>query len=70
VAYKVYKELERMLKINNINLSTDKILDIAKAVKTIQIKLPVSGKMLTKTMILTQQHKRIAPLFTEEFWLK
>jgi transposase len=70
VAYKVYKELERMLKINNINLSTDKVLNIAKTITTIKVKLPLSGKMLTKTMILTQQHKRIALLFTEEFWLK
>jgi hypothetical protein len=70
VAYKVYRELERMLKINNINLSVDKVLNIAKTVTTAKVKLPVSGKTLTKTMILTQQHKRIASLFTEEFWLK
>jgi transposase len=70
VAYKVYRELERMLKINNINLSADKVLNIAKTVTTVKVKLPVSGKILTKTMILTQQHKRIASLFTEEFWLK
>jgi transposase len=70
VAYKVYKELERMLKINDISLSTDTVLNIAKTITTIKVKLPVSGKTLTKTMILTQQHKRIAPLFTEEFWLK
>jgi hypothetical protein len=70
VAYKVYKELERMLKINNINLSTDKVLNITKTITTIKVKLPVSGKMLTKTMILTQQHKRVALLFTKKFWLK
>ena len=29
VAYKVYKELERILKVRNINLSVDKVLDIA-----------------------------------------
>jgi transposase len=70
VAYKVYKELERVLKINNINLSVDKVLNIAKTITTIKVKLPVSGKIFTKTMILTQLHKRIALLFTEEFWLK
>jgi hypothetical protein len=59
-----------MLKINDINLNTDKVLNIAKTITTIKVKLPVSGKTLTKTMILTQQHKRIAPLFTQEFWLK
>jgi transposase len=30
VAYKVYKELERILHTNYINLSVDKVLDIAK----------------------------------------
>jgi hypothetical protein len=70
VAYKVYKELERVHKINNINLSVDKVLNIAKTITTIKVKLPVSGKIFTKTMIITQPHKRIAMLFTEEFWLK
>ena len=30
VAYKVYKELERIIKLKGINLSVDKVLDIAK----------------------------------------
>jgi len=35
VAYKVYKELERILKITRINLSVGKVLDIAKTIITI-----------------------------------
>jgi len=34
VAYKVYKELERILKINRINMSVDKVIDIAKTITT------------------------------------
>jgi transposase len=50
VAYKVYKELERILKINNIRLNVDKVLDIAKTVTTLKIKLPNSNETMTKTM--------------------
>ena len=68
VAYKVYKELERILKISQINLSVDKVLDIAKTITTIKINLPKSGNTMTKTMLLTQRHKSIAHLFDENFW--
>jgi transposase len=68
VAYKVYKELERILKLSGINLSVDKVLNIAKTITTIKIKLPASGKTMTKTMILTKKHKAIEKLFDEKFW--
>lgn len=68
VAYKVYKELERILKTTDISLSVDKVLSIAKTVTTIKVKLPSSGDKLTKTMLLTPKHKSIAKLFEEDFW--
>lgn len=68
VAYKLYKELERILKISNIEMSVDKVLDIAKTITTIKINLPISGNKMTKTMLLTQRHKSIAKLFDESFW--
>jgi transposase len=68
VAYKVYKELERILKLSGINLSVDKVLNIAKTITTLKIKLPVCGETLTKTMLLTAKHKSIEPLFDENFW--
>lgn len=68
VAYKVYKELERILKISHINMSVDKVLDIAKTITTIKIKLPISGNTMTQTMLLTQRHKSIAILFDDNFW--
>ena len=68
VAYKVYKELERILKLCEINLSVDKVLNIAKTITTLKIKLPVSGEKLTKTMLITAKHKSIAQLFDKNFW--
>lgn len=68
VAYKVYKELDRILKISGINLSVGKVLDIAKTVTTIKIKLPTSKTTLSKTMLLTPRHKSIDKLFDENFW--
>lgn len=68
VAYKIYKELERILKMNRINMSADKVIDIAKTITTIKINLPISGNTMTQTMLLTQRHKSIAQLFDENFW--
>jgi transposase len=67
-AFKVYKELERILKKKGINLSVEKVLDIAKTVTTIQVKLPISNASLKKTMVLTSKQKTIDMLFDENFW--
>jgi hypothetical protein len=67
VGYKVKKELERILKIKCINLSVDKVLNIAKTITTMKIKLPISGKTITKTMILTDRHQSIKSLFDKNF---
>ncbi len=67
-AYKVYKEFERILKKNNIELSVDNVLKIAKTITTIKIKLPTSKKSITKTMLLTSKHKSIKMLFDDDFW--
>jgi len=68
VAYKVYKELERILKIAKINLSVDKVLDIAKTITTIKICLPETRQTISRTMLLTERHKTISCLFDEDFW--
>ncbi|NDV80080.1 IS1634 family transposase [Dysgonomonas sp. 511] len=67
VALKVYKELERILKLAEIGLSVDKVLAMAKTITTIQIKLPINKKIISKTLVM-KRHKIIAPLFEEEFW--
>jgi transposase len=68
VAYKVYKELEHILKISGMNLSVDKVLDIAKTITTVRVKLPKSKKTVERTMLTTDKHKSIARLFDENFW--
>jgi transposase len=70
VAYKVYKEMERVLKQSDISLSVDKILNIAKTITTIRIKLPKSNRCLSKTMVITKRHKLIEPMLQAEFWQK
>lgn len=67
VALKVYKELERMLKLSDINISVDKVLALAQTVTTIQIKLPKNKEILSRTMLMTR-HQRIDKLFDENFW--
>ena len=68
VAYKVYKELERILKISGIKLSVEKVLNIAKTITTIKVKLQQSKETISKTMLITPTHKSIAQLFDTIFW--
>ena len=65
VALKVYKELERMLKVSEIKMSVDKVLALAKTITTIQIKLPLNKEIYTQTMLMAR-HQKIAKLFDEE----
>jgi transposase len=67
VAYKCYKELERILKTSGIKLSVDKVLGIAKTITTIKVKLQESKETILKTMLLTDKHRTIAPLFEAGF---
>lgn len=68
VALKIYKELDRILKINNIGISVDKVLDIAKTIVTIKIKLNNENEFYTETLFLTPRQKSIEQLFDEKFW--
>lgn len=68
VALKVYKELDRILKLNNINMSVDKVLRMAKTITTLQIRLPLNNEVISKVMIM-KRHKVIERLFDENFWV-
>ena len=63
IAYKVYKELERLIAINKIGMSVDKVLEAAKTITTIRVKMPENGTYFTKTLFLTEKHLAIKPLF-------
>lgn len=68
VALKVYKELERLLKLADINMSVDKVLALAQSIVTIQISLPQNKQTLSRTMLM-KRHQRIAQLFSDDFWV-
>jgi transposase len=64
IAYKVYKELQRIIALHGgINLSVDKVIDIAKTIPTIKLSLPYGDTERVKTLFLTEKHQRIKPLF-------
>ena len=63
MAYKVYKELERIIRIAKIDLSVDSVLGIAKTIATVRINLPNNGTVMQQTLLLTPDHCKIKPLF-------
>ena len=67
VALKVYKELERLLKLSDIKMSVDKVINMAKTVTTISVYMPQNKTHFIKTMPM-KRHMPIAKLFEENFW--
>lgn len=63
IAYKVYKELERIVKKAGIGLSVEKVLDIAKTIATLRVHMPNKRRLYTRAMFLTDAHKATQPLF-------
>lgn len=61
MAYKIYKELERLLKTLNIDLSVDKVVDIAKTISTVKVKL-TNGTTAEKNILTTAEQRLLAPL--------
>ena len=59
VALKVFKELERMLKVSEIKMGVDKVLALAKT---------LNKEVYTQTMLMAR-HQKIAKLFDEDFWV-
>ena len=63
IAYKVYKELERIIHELKLGKSVDSVLKIAKTITTIRLKLPLNDKIISKTMMLTPAQRSLKPLF-------
>lgn len=63
VAYKVYKELERIVTELKLEMSVDSVLKIAKTITTIRLRLPLNDKVMVKTMMLTPEQRALKPLF-------
>jgi len=62
-AYKVYKELERLLKIKNSELSPEKAIDIAKTIYSVKIETPLNKESISKTLILNKEQQILCDLF-------
>ena len=63
IAYKVYKELERIMKLMKFPMSVDKVLEIAKTIPTVTMRMPHNGTTQTQTLFLTDEQRHIKPLF-------
>ncbi len=63
VAYKVYKELERQLKLKKSDLSAEKVIEILQSIYQIEIKNPANDEIITKTILLTEEHQILQNLF-------
>lgn len=63
VAYKVYKELERVIRHAGIAMSVDKVLDIAKTIITIDVRTDGVRGVSKRTLFLTEEQKAIKQLF-------
>ena len=61
VSYKIYKELERLLKLKGSNLSPEQAIDIAKTIYQIQINS--NGKHIKHNIIITDEQKNLSRLF-------
>ena len=61
VAYKIYKELERVIRSIGLGMSVDKVLCIAKTITTIRLRLP-NGEAYMQTLFTTPQQEAIRPL--------
>lgn len=63
VAYKVYKELERQLKLKNSNLSPEKVIEILQSMFQVEIRNPINNETLKQNILITEEHKLIQKLF-------
>lgn len=62
-AYKVYKELERQLKILESPLSPEKVIEIAKTINSITLIHPTTREVITKVLLLKNEQKDLMKLF-------
>lgn len=61
VALKVYKELERLLKVLKFSKSVDEVIKIAKTISSVTIRIGNDSK--TKTLFLTEEQQNLIPIF-------
>jgi transposase len=62
-AYKVYKELERMLKEKKSSLSPEKAIEIAKTIYAINVEVPPNREIQSRVLLLNQEQQTLAGMF-------
>lgn len=62
----LYKELERTIRMRNIGMNVDKVLEKAKTITTLWIQLP-NGELYTETLYTIPQQEAIRALIGPEF---
>ena len=63
IAYKVYKELERLLKTKKANISCEQAIEIAKTIYSINIYDSNTGMSSKETLLLSEEQQYLAKLF-------
>ena len=46
-----------------MKMSVDKVIKIAKTITTVRLRLPLNDETITRTMMLTPEHRSLKPLF-------
>ena len=62
-SYKVHKELERQMNVKKSELSPEKVIEILQSIYQIEILTPQTKQVITKTLLLTQEHRQLNQLF-------
>jgi len=62
-AYKIYKELERQLKLKKAVMSPEKAIEIAKTIYSITIQTTLSKTMYSRLFIDKEEQKNLLELF-------
>jgi transposase len=66
VAYKVYKELERILETLQSPIKAKKAIEIAESIFQIEIVLPLSKKTIKRTLLINEEQKLLAKVLKFE----
>lgn len=62
VAFKIYKELERILQLKKEKLSPEKVIEIIQNIHEISLVTP-NNELVSKTIILTDEQRRLQEIF-------
>jgi len=62
-AYKVYKELERLLIVKDANISPEQAIEIAKSIYAVDINNPFTNMHSSQILLLSEEQKYLAKLF-------